>query len=723
MASTEIRTPPFQYTAFYYPEILEELIVDKRARLPELSDEDPHEPFIQLLRAFALAADLNNKLLDAVANERFLPTAKTRPAVAAHLALIGVQLRQAAPAAAELVFKLSRDFAAEAVVVPARSRFATEGTGGAAGVVFETLTDIVTARTDQLGWIRSYDAATETWTEHAGSAFTPGWGASPGPGDLLCFGHRDAMTDELGVEITVPASGITAGVWEVYDADLADAAPDAVTQESDHLVLDLTSWLGEADRSGTRVRVRSNVTGAFEDELEVAYEGGVNLVETATLLGQGTVSTDPSDYTVGAHWQELPGLSDGTERLSAAGAQTVSWTLPQTATRSWDRTSLGPGSGDLGYWIRFRVIAVDSLPETPAIAAIDFTAGARYLFGSASQGESREDYPLGASSGEPSQSFELANYPGVDDATFRLWCYEGAVCGEWTRVSDFSNSIATDRHFLVRFDDEGRATLRFGDGTNGRIPSAGSDNVRAAYRTIPADQNGNVGPGAISINRGGNSYVESVTNPRAASGYAPADGATPESLEQVKLSGPATLRTLSKGVTRDDIEHLTAAFTAADGSRPFGRALAIEEALGPKTVQAVVVGSSGGAATASYLTELEAYFNGSGDTRGVLVLNQRLSATNFTPRPIDIELTLHGGSRAAVETALGQLLTPLARKSDGVNFEWAFGGEVPTSRIVAAIMNTAPSPRKVDLVAPAANVTLAERELPALGTLTITYVP
>ena len=100
MASTEIRTPPFQYTAFYYPEILEELIVDKRARLPELSDEDPHEPFIQLLRAFALAADLNNKLLDAVANERFLPTAKTRPAVAAHLALRGALLRPAAPGGA-----------------------------------------------------------------------------------------------------------------------------------------------------------------------------------------------------------------------------------------------------------------------------------------------------------------------------------------------------------------------------------------------------------------------------------------------------------------------------------------------------------------------------------------------------------------------------------------------------------------------------------------------
>jgi hypothetical protein len=155
---------------------------------------------------------------------------------------------------------------------------------------------------------------------------------------------------------------------------------------------------------------------------------------------------------------------------------------------------------------------------------------------------------------------------------------------------------------------------------------------------------------------------------------------------------------------------------------PFGRALVVEEALGPKTVRVVVVGSSGGAATTDYLDELEEYFNGVGLTRGVLLLNHELSAVNFTPKSIAVTATVYGGNQAAVENALGQLLSPLARKSDGVSFEWDFGGEVPTSRIIAAIMGTSPQPRRADLALPAGNVTLDPTELPTLGTLNITVV-
>ena len=76
-----IEIDSFEFSGIYYHEILQDLIVWKRVLLPEFSDEDPTEPLMQLLRAFALAAHNHNVLLDAVARERFLPTARTRPAV------------------------------------------------------------------------------------------------------------------------------------------------------------------------------------------------------------------------------------------------------------------------------------------------------------------------------------------------------------------------------------------------------------------------------------------------------------------------------------------------------------------------------------------------------------------------------------------------------------------------------------------------------------------
>ena len=721
MAGSLVTVPQFAYSGFYYQEVLEDLIAWKRIYLPEFSDEDPTEPFMQLLRAFALTCSANNVLLDAVANERFLPTARTRRAVAAHLALIGVQLHQASPAVVELLFSLAREFTTDTLVIPVQSKFATQGSGSTGGVVFEVLEPISTARTDRFGWIRSYDSSAGTWTEHAlDASFVPGWGSGPGVGDILYFGHADAMWDKIRLVLSVPGSGITAGVWEYYDDDLDDAAPDSVENNATYLTIALNGWLGELDRSGTVVRVKSNITGAFEDDLVVTFADGVNSVDTTTLLGQNTVSTEAGDYSVGSHWQEVPGVSDPSVRLTSAGTNDVQYTLPQDTARNWTKESVGAsGYQEEGYWIRFRVISATGGATCPTIDSCLISQGKRYLIGTAVQGESRDDNPLGSSSGAAAQSSPLAGYPVIDDATLRVF-FDGV---EWSRVTDFSNSIASDKVFRVTFDDAGRATVLTGDGTNGAIPSAGVDNARALYRILSADQPGNAGPASITVNRAGNSYIDGVTNPRAASGYAVAEGSTPESLELVKISGPATLKSQSKGVTGPDIEALVSGFQSVDGSRPFARALAVEGALGPKTVQAAVVGSSGGAARADYLSEIEDYFNGTGISRGILLLNTRFYATNFTPKPIAVTVTVYGGSAVAVRNALGAFLFPLARRQDAVTWEWDFGGDVPTSRIIAAIMGTVPQPRNVDLSVPSSDVSLSGRELPVLGTLNLTVVP
>ena len=74
--ATEIKVPDFQFSGFYYPELLESLILFKRQNIPEHTDESAFDTLIQFIRMQALVGHLNNVLIDLVANESTLPTAQ-----------------------------------------------------------------------------------------------------------------------------------------------------------------------------------------------------------------------------------------------------------------------------------------------------------------------------------------------------------------------------------------------------------------------------------------------------------------------------------------------------------------------------------------------------------------------------------------------------------------------------------------------------------------------
>ena len=76
----------------------------------------------------------------------------------------------------------------------------------------------------------------------------------------------------------------------------------------------------------------------------------------------------------------------------------------------------------------------------------------------------------------------------------------------------------------------------------------------------------------------------------------------------LKLEGPASLRALDRAVSSLDVEFLTVQFQAADGTRQFKRAKAVEGALGPKTVKVLTVGVNGDSVPSSYRLELEKFF-------------------------------------------------------------------------------------------------------------------
>jgi predicted phage baseplate assembly protein len=723
--------PDFPFSSHFYPEHLEDLVAFLRVNAPELTDEDPAEPHIQIIRAQALSFHLSSAHLDLVANEMFLPTAKLRSSHKALLALIDVALKQASPASVDLLAQLSQTFTASKVTVPKGSLFSTLETRAAQAVEFEALADVdILDRTDQVGYVYAYDATADAYTDHSAEAkttsgsFTPAWGAAVANNDALYIGHRGVIWDKTRFNVATGSTNITIGVWEYYDGSFDQGVPSSVTNLGSTLRFNVNSILGTADRTGTKVRVRSAITGAFQD-LTVTFASGENRITTSgadAFLGQSSPSTNVQDYIVGSEWRELSGLTDATTRLSVVGtALDVSYTLPQSLTQNWRKATVGSGMLAVSaYWLRFRVITVGGGPTAPAINEVRISDGKQYQVFSTTQGRSRTDNPLASSDGTPDQEYTLANFPVIDDSNLSVIVNEGGTDKTYTRVDNFLNSLPTDRHFRVEFEDDGSATIFFGNGTNGKIPPAGVNNIRASYRTMD-EVDGNVGAQTITVNRSGVAFLANVTNPRGAAGFGVREGSTDEDLARLKLAGPATLRTRQRAVSTEDVETLAADFVAADGSKPVKRALAIEEAFGPKTVEAVVVGAGGAAVDASKLQEVEDFFNGAESVRGRLVMNHECTVTNFTQKVINVTATVYGGNQTAVETALKALLNPLAKKSDGT-YVWAFGGSVPLARLYQEVMNTSPPPRNVTFTVPTGDTSLAQRELPVAGTLSITVV-
>lgn len=116
----------------------------------------------------------------------------------------------------------------------------------------------------------------------------------------------------------------------------------------------------------------------------------------------------------------------------------------------------------------------------------------------------------------------------------------------WQRRETLLNSLSESTHYLVDIDAEDAATLMFGDGQFGQIPSVDST-IRVTYR-IGGGRTGNVGANTITVLKEGVSEGRvTVTNPQAASG-----GADRESIENARRQAPGVFRSLRRAVTRED---------------------------------------------------------------------------------------------------------------------------------------------------------------------------
>jgi hypothetical protein len=113
----------------------------------------------------------------------------------------------------------------------------------------------------------------------------------------------------------------------------------------------------------------------------------------------------------------------------------------------------------------------------------------------------------------------------------------------WMPLRDLLEASPFDPNFVVETEDDGSATLRFGDGILGALPTG---DFTASYR-IGNGSAGHVGAEAIAHVAANLPDVLTVRNPMASQG-----GLDPEPASQVRLYAPQAFRTQERAVTEQD---------------------------------------------------------------------------------------------------------------------------------------------------------------------------
>ncbi len=118
----------------------------------------------------------------------------------------------------------------------------------------------------------------------------------------------------------------------------------------------------------------------------------------------------------------------------------------------------------------------------------------------------------------------------------------------WSEVADFYSSRSRDRHYII---DRNSGEIRFGDGLRGLIPPLGVANVRMRRYQAIGGAAGNQPENTIVQLQTTIPYIDSVTNPEAATG-----GADVQTLDSLIELGPRTVRHGGRAVTFEDYEDL-----------------------------------------------------------------------------------------------------------------------------------------------------------------------
>jgi uncharacterized phage protein gp47/JayE len=499
-----------------------DLVAEARSRIPryapEWTDHNDSDPGITLVQLFAWLGEIILFRLNRVPDRNYIEFLK----------LIGVERKPAAPARAELTFKLSnpdKDF----VTVP---------------------------RGAQVG------AQAIEPPSAAGAAEPP-----PEDEEPVTF-----ETDE-------PINALGATLAEVQVFDGVNFVPYTVQNRPGG---ESYPAFGTRAREGSALMLGFATNNKFPTvEVNLAvrvYVDPALLREVTCDLPEESIRPPAGvqwEYWDGGSWRRLDVVSDETRSLTRSGH--VYFRGPKDIRKDKLGALTKPDDPSL-FWLRLRLVR--SQYEMPPYLDAVLTNTVR-----ATAVRTVRDETVGASVGEPNQTFTLRNRPVYASAPFPLderlrqkrartqppteeeqaaldralrerelrkgfWLEvdEGQGFKPWEEVEDFFNSGADDRHYTL---DRATGEVRFGDGERGAIPVAGVNNVVVRYYRHGGGARGNAGAGTVTDLQTSVTGVESVTNNYPAEG-----GSDEEKIADTKARAPLEIKSRDRAVTREDFEFL-----------------------------------------------------------------------------------------------------------------------------------------------------------------------
>jgi predicted phage baseplate assembly protein len=597
--------------------------------LPEWTDHNLSDPGMTLVQLFAWMSEMILYRLNRVPERNYIK----------FLQLIGVERKPAAPAHAEITFKLTSE-TLSTVIVPKGTRV-----GAAAAVV-------------------------------SPSAMSAPSLEAPADEEPPVF-----ETDEPLIAIGGPLKYVLAFDGAIYaDRSTSNGTPDqSFAPFGTKLRVNNALYLGiaqqgpfPADEMNLAIRVHSD-----PDELEAMQcEGsGVTMVPPATLAWE---------YFDGVFWRALDLLEDETHALTRSGH--LYFRGPAKAVQS-----LVSNIAEKVYWLRCRIVSFQYERPPRLDAVLTNTVRATAV-------STVRDEVIGSSDGSPDQVFTLrhapvyaepANEPGGADVItseltkgFLLQVDEGTGFAPWQEVADFYNSGADDHHYVL---NRTTGEVRFGDRSQGAIPIAGLNNILVSFYRYGGGASTNSGAGAINDLQSPVTGVDSVTNLWAAEG-----GQDEESIEDTKERAPRELKARDRAVTLEDFEFLARQTPGVRIRRAHALALhhpGFPDVEVPGAITVIVIPDTDDpkpVPSESTMKTVCSYLDGKRLlTAEVFVAPPRYSLIRVVARIVARPTSNAARVKAETEEGLTRFLDPLVGGEDGQG--WPLGGTVRASDLFRVV--------------------------------------
>jgi predicted phage baseplate assembly protein len=405
------------------------------------------------------------------------------------------------------------------------------------------------------------------------------------------------------------------------------------------------------------------------------------------VAADALAEADPAAQAVLSWEYEAPGgpcplgARDETQGLGTSGL--VSFAAPRDLA---ERSRFGRSR----YWLRARWQR-GTFPLPPRLRRISLNT----MW--ATQAVTVHDEILGSSNGNPGQVFATAQTPVLpgQQLVVREQGQPDEIWEAWQAQPDLYDSGPQDRHYTI---DALTGEICFGDGSSGRIPPPGQNNVRITYRSGGGEQ-GNRDAGTIVELKSAVPYIDGVTNHEPATG-----GAAQEPIDRAASRGTRTLRHRDRAVTASDLEDLATAASSA-----VARAAAVVPRFNPYSLWldpqaaptadhlAVDAGRAGVVIVPSdadtdrptpslgLLHEVLEYLQARcPETAGLWVAGPEWIGVHVEATVVPVSLAEADEVGGRVRDAIARFLHPLSGGSEGQG--WAFGRKPHESDLFAVVM-------------------------------------